>query len=112
MVDLRPSIDTALAAFGVSATVTLPAGLPVEVEAFWLPTASPQVPGRATTQRVEPKRTIVVPVDGLEDGLPRGTNISAPEYDGADASDWTVDSTQRVDFDHWRAVVVPAGVLE
>lgn len=112
MTDLRPSIGTAIAAFGVTATVTLPAGTPVEVEGFWLPTASPQVPGSGTTRRAEPKRTIVIPVDGLEDGLPRGTTISAPEYDGADASEWTVDSTQRVDFDHWRAVVVPAGVLE
>lgn len=107
MTDLRPSIVTALDRWGFAVTVTVPAGLPVETRAFWLPTATPQTPNGAAFRRADPQRTMVIPVEGLSSGLPRESVILAPEYEGATARNWKVDSTERVDFDHWRVLVVP-----
>lgn len=107
MTDLRPSIETPLDAWGFDVTVAAPGGLPVETRAFWLPTSTPQTPAAAAFRRAEPRRVLVVPVEGLSDGLPRESVILAPEYDGATAINWKVDSTERVDADHWRVSVVP-----
>jgi hypothetical protein len=112
--DIRPTIDVAMDAFSLGATVTPPGGPAVEVRAFWLPSRPAEVPNGSEIRRVEPQRVLVLPLVGLLDGLavtlpavPRGTIVSIPEFLGADVADWKVDSAERLDFDHFRAIVVP-----
>jgi hypothetical protein len=105
--DLRPSIAAALRAFGLPAVVTPPGGDPVETVAVWLPPRTPEYPTGAEYRRAEPLRVLALPLAGLPQ-VPRGTVVTVAEYQGGTASDWKTDETDRLDFDHYRAVVVPA----
>lgn len=107
MTDARPTIEEALDAFGVDAVVTPPGGPAVETRAIWLPPDTAQVPSGGDLRRVEPKRVLALPLVGLPE-VPRGAVVTLPEFDGAESSDWKVDAAARVDFDHYRVVVMPA----
>jgi hypothetical protein len=104
--DTRPSITDALDAFGVDAVVTPPGGDPVETRAMWLG-SSAEVPPGSDSHRVERRRVLVLPLEGLP-AIPRDTVVTLPEYDGADAEDWSIDSVVREDWDSRRVLVVPA----
>ena len=109
MVDLRPSLEPALRAFAPSelAQVLVPGGgASVPTRAFWLPLTTEPVPSGGELRRSEPRRVIVVPKSTIPK-LPRGTIISIPEYEGAVASDFKVDSLEHSGHDEHRAVVVP-----
>jgi hypothetical protein len=103
--DLRPPIGIALDAFGVDATVTPPGADAVETRAIWLPSTT--VETGEELRRAEPRRVLALPLEGLPE-VPRGTVVTVPEFEGADPSDWKVDAAERIDFDHYRAVVMPA----
>jgi hypothetical protein len=103
--DLRPSIESALRAFGVSAVVTPPDEPAVNTRAVWLASSTAEVPGGGP-RRAEPKRVLVLPLDGLPE-VPRHTIVTLPDYAGADTTDWLIDSAEKVDFDHYRCLVVP-----
>lgn len=105
--DLRPSIESALGAFALDARVVPPDGPAVETRAFWLPPITEDYPTAGDQRRAEPRRRLVIPLDGVSQ-VPRGTVVTVPEYEGADASDWKVDEADRLDHDHYRLVVVPA----
>lgn len=105
MTDIRPSFEAFLDAFGVGAVVSPPDCPAVETRAFWIPPSTAEV--GAELRRAEPRRVLALPLDGLPE-VPRGTLVTMPEYDGAEPADWKIDSAERVDFDHYRAVVVPA----
>jgi hypothetical protein len=103
MGDVRPPISAALDVFGLAATVTVPGEASVSVTAFWLPPV-------AYSQEFHPnerKRILVLPLAALPE-LPSGTIVNVPEVAGGQASDWKVNEVDRVEFDHYRAVVVPA----
>ena len=106
MSDIRPALQSALDAFGLPATVTVPDGAPVTTTAFWLPSVTVSVPVGAEYQREEQKRRIALPLAGL-DAMPRGTVVVVAEYLGATPTSWRVDEAERIDFDHYRATVVP-----
>lgn len=104
--DLRPPLGAALNAFGLSAVVTPPAGLPVSTTAFWLPPTTEEVPVGGEFRRAEPRRVLVLPrVDVPQ--VPRGTVVTVAEEEGGAASDWRVDSMEGLSHDHHRVVVVP-----
>ena len=105
--DLRPSIEAALAAFALEAVMTPPGGPAVEARAIWLPSTTVEYPTGSEYRRAEMRRVIALTLDGVS-LIPRDTIVTAPEYSGAVAVDWKVDESERVDFDHWRVVVVPA----
>ena len=107
MADLRPEFEAASAPFGVDAVVTPPGGSPVQTRIIWLPPITVEHPIGTELRRAEPKRVLALPLDGLGE-VPRGTIVTAPEYEGAEASDWKIDEAERVDFDHYRATVLPA----
>lgn len=99
-------MESALSAFAVEATVTPPAGDHVTARVFWLPPQMVQSPPGSDVKVVEQVRVLVL--NRSECGsVPRGTIVSIPEYDGAAASEWRVDSVDSTQYDHIRAVVVP-----
>ncbi len=107
MTDLRPTIESALDAFsGLGAVVTPPGGAAVETRAFWLSAVTVDYPTDADQRRAEPRRRLVIPLDGVTQ-IPRGTTVTVPEYEGAVARTWKVDEAERIDHDHYRLVVVP-----
>lgn len=107
MADLRPSIGQALDAFGLDAVVTPPGGSPVSTRVIWLPPITVEHPVGGEFRRAEVRRVLAMPLEGLGE-VPRGTVVTAPEFEGADAADWKIDDAQRIDFDHYRAVVLPS----
>lgn len=107
MSDLRPSYASASNAFGLDATVTVPSGSPVETVVFWLPPVTEDYPADATQRRAEPRRRLVVSAEDVPQ-VPRGTVILVPEFEGESAATWTVDASDRLDFDHHRVVVLPS----
>jgi hypothetical protein len=106
-VDLRPNIESALDAFSVDAVVTPPGGAAVGTRAIWLPPQTVDHPVGSEMRRAEMRRVLALPLEGLPQ-VPRGTVVSAPEQEGAAAANWRIEEAERVDFDHYRAVVVPA----
>lgn len=104
---LRPSIQSALDAFGVDATVTPYGGDPVETRVFWLPSTTVESPSGEAFSRAEARRVLVIPVADVTE-VPRLTLITCPEYPGGADQTWRVDQSEKVDYDHHRAIVIPA----
>lgn len=104
--DLRPPIASALVAFGVDATVTPPGAAAVSTRVIWHAPNTVEV-GDGDLQRREMRRVLTVPASDVAK-LPRETLIKAPESKGQTVRDWKVDSSERLDYDHHRAFVVPA----
>ena len=100
--------DVNLAMYGVPAVVTRPApsNTPVSVTAIWRVTPQ-QVPTGAGFQAIAPQRVLAIPRGSLPT-LPIGTAVTAPEYQGGPSRSWVVDSLESVEYDHFRAVMVPA----
>ena len=74
--------------------------------AAWLTT--PQLtPLGAGFQASAPQRVLVIPRAALPT-LPKSTTVTAPEYQGGPSRSWVVDSLESVEYDHFRAVMVPA----
>ncbi|KKM71001.1 hypothetical protein LCGC14_1434940 [marine sediment metagenome] len=105
--DLRPPLKAALDAFGLPATVTPPGGPTVQTTAVWLPPVTVDQPTTSDLRRAEPRRVLALPLAEAPQ-VPRDTVVSVPEHKGAVAADWKVDEAERIDFDHWRMMVVPA----
>jgi hypothetical protein len=105
--DLRPSIESALGAFGLDATVTPPGGASVPTTVFWLPSVTEQRPSGREHQRAEQLRVLVIPKSAVAQ-VPRETVIAVPEEEGGAVKNWKVDAADRFDVDHYRAIVVPA----
>ena len=108
MLDLRPLLDAALGAFAVVATVTPPAGAPVQARVFWLPPETVESPSGADVRVVETRRSMVLSRAEVP-SAPRGTVILIPEFDGAAPSEWEVDSVDSSHYDHLRVTVVAHG---
>ena len=107
MADLRPPLALALDAFALDAVVTPPSGPAVQTRAIWLPPVTVEYPSGSEFRRAESRRVLALPLEGLPQ-VPRGTVVTVPESEGAPTADWKIDEAERVDFDHYRAVVVPA----
>ena len=106
MTDLRPAFASAQAAFGLTASVTLPSASAVSATVVWIPPVSVEYP-QGEYRRAEALRVLAVGVDEVP-VVPRGTVINVAPYEGGDAADWLVDQSARVDSDHHRVVVVPS----
>jgi hypothetical protein len=106
-VDRRPSLEAALAAFGIDVTVTPPGGPSFEMRAFWQTPATIEGPTGASLRRVEYQRRLVLPLADLR-AIPRGTVVFAAPDVGLDPQEWRVDEVEKVADDHYRVSVVPA----
>ena len=97
-----------LQAHGVPVTVTRPAPNddPIETRGIWLTTLTESVPSGTDFQRREPFRVMALS-RAIVPTAPRGTEISAPEKAGDVTRTWIVDSTDRVEADHVRVIVLP-----
>jgi len=108
--DLRPSLDAAVSAFGVPATVTrpYPDDAPVDTTGIWLAAIEEPRPQGTDFSRREPRRLLVLPRNVLAT-LPRGTVVLAPERAGDPVKTWKVDGFDRVvEPDCWRPLVIAA----
>lgn len=108
--DSRPSLTAALAAFGLTgATVTRPnAAAIIGVTVMWVSPSVGVGPVGMDLQAVSSRRVMVLPRSTVPT-LPKGTVVVAPEYDGGALRVWVVDEFAQIEYDHWRAVVVPSG---
>jgi hypothetical protein len=107
MPDLRPSITSALAAFGLPATVTIPGEEPVVTTAIWLSPVSVDTPGVLQPTNT-PQPSLAIPRAGLKAGpVPRGTLIEAAEYTGGPVLPWIVEAILGMTADEVRVVVIP-----
>lgn len=100
-------MSAAQAAFGVDATVTVPGRGPVDTTVFWLPSTTEDFPTGQTFARSEQRRVLVIPVVDVAE-VPRLTLVSCAEADGMDPAEWRVEESERVDYDHHRAIVIRA----
>jgi hypothetical protein len=105
-VDLRPPFSTVQSAFGQLGEVTVPGGDPVETVVAWLPPTTSEYPTTAPGHRAEPHRLLAFSYVDVPQ-VPRGTLIRTAEFTDGPMRTWRVDEAQRVDFDHYRAVVLP-----
>lgn len=110
MSEFRVPMASALAAFGVDATITrpVPDDTPIETSIVWLPPTMEEFPGGPDLQRRSRRRVAGIDRDAVPT-VPKGTTIVAPERDGEDPQEWRVDGVELADADHIRAVVVPVG---
>lgn len=106
MLDSRPPFQSFVDALGQAATVTPPGEPSVITSAIWLPPVTVEMPTGSDFRRAESKRVLALPLAGLPD-VPRGTVVTTAEFPGVAASDWSVDEAERIDFDHWRVLVIP-----
>lgn len=80
----------------------------METVVAWLPPTTSEYPTAAVGHRAEPHRLLAIAYVDVPQ-IPRGTLIRTPEFTDGDIRTWKVDEAQRVDFDHYRAVVLPVG---
>jgi len=120
MRDLRPSIEPALALFGLPAVVTISDGEPVATTAIWLPPVSVEAAG-VLLQTDRPQAVLAVPLAGLPfsstilalptvrlSSLLRGMRIDAAEKNGGPVLSWMVETVLGVAVDEIRVMVIPA----
>ncbi len=113
--DYRPSVGSAMWAFGVPVVVTRPApnDTPITTVGIWLSPAIEQMPVGTDLAQRDPRRILALPrVSDSDNGvvavpeLPRHTVIQAAEMDGEVTKDWKVDGHARpADPDLWRVYV-------
>jgi hypothetical protein len=108
-VDARPSFEPLLDAFGVPATVTLPApdDTPIETVGIWLAPFYQDDPTGSGFPRRESIRVFAVRKSAVP-RLPIGTLIAAPELAGGDVVTWRVDGIDQADSEHTRALLLRA----
>lgn len=111
MADARVPLGLAIDAFGVPVTVTRPDPdtSPVTTTGVWLaPLLDEGLPAGSDLQRREPRRVMAIARTSVLTSMKRNTLISAPEQLDGPTILWRVDSLDRVEFDHWRVVLVVA----
>lgn len=105
------SVDLALSAFGVPATVrrATPDTTPVSVTGFWVRSLHDEPsPVGVDLQRREPRRIFVMKKHAALETLRRNDIIDAPEESAGPIVRWRVDGLDEVESDCWRAIVVLA----
>lgn len=119
MPDLRPSIASALSAFGLPATVTRQAPAdttPIGTIGMWLPPTTEDVVGGADFTRRETLYVFVLPRVSVTVGghtyagvptMPIKTRVAAPPVEGGTPGTWQVDQLVFGDVDHWRVLLLP-----
>jgi hypothetical protein len=105
MPDLRPSITSALAAFGISAVVTVPGASPVPTTVIWLAPVAIQTEG-VVSRTNDPLPVLSLPRSAVPT-VARGTLIVAAEYAGGPAATWCVEAILGKTADEIRVVVIP-----
>ena len=106
MANHRVPIASALEAFSVEATVTVPGGGSVVTSGIWVTPLSEEMPVGQDFSRREPRRVLALPRSDVPQ-LPRGSTIVAVEDGGAVLRTWQVDGIDRMEGDCVRAIVVP-----
>ena len=105
--DLRPPLAAALSAFALPAVVTLPdGGDPISTQCIWLGYQTEESQVSTEFRRAEARRVLVLPRADVPQ-VPRGTVITAAEYDGGPVLEWRSDSVDSFQVDHYRVYVVP-----
>lgn len=99
------TLDRNFAVHGVPCTVEVPGEDPVTTRAIWLVFAPDLFPGQDLDRR-EPVRALALRRDAVP-RVPIGTQITAPENEGASDRVWHVDGRALTERDHVRVVVRP-----
>jgi hypothetical protein len=111
MANHRVPMASALDAFSVPATVTVPGGDAVETRGIWVSPLTEEMPVGRELQRRDPRRILALPRADVPQP-PKGTTIVCVE-DGGDDDDlrtWRVDGIDRMEGDCVRVIVVAVGV--
>lgn len=103
--DARVPLSSALSAFGVSAVVTRPNTDPITTLVMWVPPAPDLVPSGMDFQFQSSRRVLVIPRSTVP-ACPVGTVVVVAEQHGDAARSFRVDSIERQEPDHTRAVMV------
>lgn len=103
--DLRPSLDEPMEAFGLPAVVSVPGEDAVETSVLWLPADPTDVPEGAIFGRQEPRKVLALRRDEVP-SVPVGTVIEAAEILGGTTKTWTVEGPTVYEPDHVRVMVV------
>lgn len=104
--DLRPSMDDPMAAFGLPAVVSVEGKEPVTAAtAFWLPPTTEETPVGGEYTRRESLDVLVLRKSEVPTA-PRGTIVEVAYVLGADVETWRVDGFQHGDADHHRLVMM------
>lgn len=111
MTDVRPSIDAALAAFGVPASVWMPDdlnGSPIVTSILWLASPAEAQPYGIDFRRAAPRRVAVLRRTDVPT-FARGIVIEAASPDDTSGPQrWKVDELDHVqEHDAWRVLVIP-----
>lgn len=93
------------ATHGVPAVVTPPGADAVETRIIWAERTTLEIPVGGESLRREPRRVMAIRRDDI-DQVPRGTIVAVTEHLRTDPMFWKVDSTDRIEPDHIRVVVV------
>lgn len=112
--DLRPTLDVALTAFGVAITVTRqqPDDGPIVTTGVWISSLIEEQPIGTDLRRREPRRVLSISRSAVPT-LRRGDRVLAPEFDGDTPRLWQVDGLEPSQADEFRAVLIPkSDVLE
>lgn len=96
--------DANFATFGVSASVTVPGGTPVETTVIPLTPAHEPAPQGNDVTRAVSRRGFALRRDEVST-VPRGTLIER----GDDSTSWTVDAIDQTTDEEIRVTVVPLG---
>jgi hypothetical protein len=109
--DARPSMASALAAFGIPVVVTRPepGSQPVSTTGIWIVPLIEDRPIATDLSRREPRRVLAIPRNSAVPEMVRSTVINAAEYAGGTAQNWRVDGIEQpIEVDCIRVIVVPA----
>lgn len=109
MGDLRPSMASALSAFGLPVILTRPTpdNTPVTTTGIWLPPLQEERMFGTDFQRRDPRAVMAVARTASLTNAPRGTLVTAPELDGGPPLTWRVDGYDTpVEVDHMRLILI------
>lgn len=92
---------------GVAATIRRPPPYDaVETTVIWLPHLPQDVPSGASLRREEPFRVMAIRRDAVP-VLPTKTKVEVAEHEDDAVTGWIVDGFERIEADHYRAIVIP-----
>lgn len=107
MSDYRVPADAILRAFGLAITVTPVGGLAVSATGVWTSPLEETMPFGQDYARREPRKVLAIYRTATLDVVPRGSTITAPEYEGGPSCTWRADGLDGLtSHDLIRVVVV------
>jgi hypothetical protein len=92
---------------GLPVLVTRPHDADIETTGIWLTATTDGMPGAGEFRRQEVRRVMAIRRVSEIESVPRGSVVTAREYDCGPEQRWIVDGVERVEQDHVRVILVP-----